>query len=66
MLLNCTIIPINHQKMDTEAIMVLKVMAEIVIFQISLNSSQTQTQKTMISRCRNLVYKSGKITCFKL
>ena len=52
MLLNCTIIPINHQKMDTEAIMVLKVIAEIVIFQISLNSSQTQTQKTMISRCR--------------
>ena len=55
MLLNSTIIPIKDQKMDTEAIMVSIVKTEIVIFQISLNSSQTQIQKTMMNGGRKQI-----------
>ena len=57
---------IKDQKMDTEVIVVPIVVTEIVVFQISLNNSRSQVQKTMINlgQKRNLLDKSGKVTCF--
>ena len=55
MLINRYIIPVKDQNMDTEAIVVPIVATEIVVFQISLNSSQAQIQKTMISGGRKQI-----------
>ena len=55
MLINRYIIPVKDQNMDTEAIVVPIVATEIVVFQISLNSSQAQIQKTMINGGRKQI-----------